>query len=294
MRIVILSRGAQLYSTQSLLRAAMRAGHEAEIFDYTQLNCILAADGRVRLTYEGEDLEQPDAVLGRFSPTYTPLGASLMALLAAGGSRVSPSPTALPLARDKWQALTALRLAGVPVPATAMLNDAQELSEVAERLGGYPLVIKLLESTHGAGVVLARDAATARSILDAFASLHRGVLVQAFAADTGGADVRAIVCGGRVVAAMRRRPAPGEFRSNLHRGGSAEATELDARERDAVLRATAALQLEIAGVDLLRTTAGPLVLEVNASPGLEGIEGATGIDVAGAMIDTLAKGASRR
>lgn len=286
MRILILSRSNLLYSTQRLFRSAQRAGHQVEILDYADINVVLAA-GKTRLYYDGEPLDDVDAVLGRIGPVFTPLGAALIHQFEAMGACCIPSCDGLLLARNKWRALGALNQAGIPIPKTAMLSDTEQLDDIAKQLGGYPLVLKLLESTHGAGVVLASDRKAARSMLDAFDSLNQGVLVQEYIRESGGADVRAIVCGGKLVAAMTRTPAEGEFRSNLHRGGTPLAIKLNQTEIDIVTRAATAVNLEVAGVDFLRSNRGPLVMEVNASPGLEGIEGATEIDVALSIVEHI-------
>lgn len=286
MRILILSRSNLLYSTQRIYRSAQRAGHEVEIIDYADINVVLDS-GRTRLYFDGEPLDNVDAVIGRIGPVFTPLGAALIHQFESMGTYCAPSCDGLLLARNKWRALGALNSARIPIPKSAMLSDVDQLDDIAEQLGGYPLVLKLLESTHGAGVVLASDRKAASSMLDAFDSLNQGVLVQEYIKESGGADVRAIVCGGKLVAAMTRTPAEGEFRSNLHRGGTPVAVKLTPTELDVVIRAAKAVKLDVAGVDFLRSKRGPLVMEVNASPGLEGIEGATEIDVALSIVDQV-------
>jgi len=283
MQVYILSRGIHLFSTQRLFQAAKAAGCYVEIIDYTAVNVVYAGP-MPQFFYDGDPLPVPDVVIGRISPVYTPLGGALLAQFEQAGAMCVPSAHAFLLARNKWRTTVSLSRAGVAQPASAMLSDAIQLPEIAEAIGGYPLIIKLLESTHGSGVVFAPTQQVAHSVLDAFASLHKGVLVQKFVTETSGADVRVIVLGGRVVAAMTRTPKAGEFRSNLHRGGEPRSTQLSKVEEDAALSAAAAVGLEVAGVDFLRAGEGPLVLEVNASPGLEGIEAATGIDVAGAVV----------
>lgn len=293
MRILILSRSNFLYSTQSLLLAAKKAGHYAEIIDYTLINSIIDKS-RPSLFFEDERLDGIDAVVGRIGPTFTPMGAAIMQQFEYAGAYVSPSADGLLLARDKWRAQAALVAAGVAMPKAAMINDLEQLDELAERLGDYPLVIKLLESTHGSGVILVRDRKGGRSTLDAFAGLNKGVLVQEYIAESKGQDIRAIVCGQKVVAAMQRTPPPGEFRSNLHRGGSANVVKLSKKEEEVAVLAAQTVGLDIAGVDILRSHRGPLVMEVNASPGLEGIEGATGMSVSAQMIKQLERGARNR
>jgi len=293
LRILILSRANFLYSTQSLLLAARKAGHFVEIIDYARINSIIDKS-RPSLFFEEDRLDDIDAVVGRISPTFTPLGAALLQQFETQGAYVSPSSSGLLLARDKWRAQCALVTAGVPMPKAAMINDLEQLDELAVRLGDYPLVIKLLESTHGSGVILVHNKKGALSTLDAFAGLHKGVLVQEYIAESKGQDIRAIVCGNKVVAAMQRTPPPGEFRSNLHRGGSAKVVTLSKKEEEVAILAAQTVGLDIAGVDILRSHRGPLVMEVNASPGLEGIEGATGMSVSAEMIKQLVKGARNR
>jgi ribosomal protein S6--L-glutamate ligase len=293
MKILILSRANFLYSTQSLFMAAKKDGHFAEIIDYSLINSIIDK-GRPTLYFQDDRLDDIDAVIGRIGPTFTPMGAALLQQFEQLGVYVSPRADALLLARDKWRAQCALVAAGVPMPKAAMINDLEQLDELAERLGGYPLIIKLLESTHGSGVILVRERKGARSTLDAFAGLHKGVLVQQYIAESNGEDIRAIVCGNKVVAAMKRTPPPGEFRSNLHRGGTAQLVELSKQETEVAILAAQTVGLDIAGVDILRSHRGPLVMEVNASPGLEGIEGATGMSVSAEMMKQLVKGARNR
>lgn len=288
MRIYLLSRGPYLYSTQSLLLAAKRLGHKVEVLDPAMINTVIS-DARVVLSYQGEQLAPADIVIGRFSPTFTTLGADLLSQFAAAGALVSPQPNGLMLARNKWRAQTALQAAGVAMPTAAMLNDSSEVEPLVKALGGHPIIIKLLESTHGSGVMISHQTQSTQSIVESFAGLQKGVLLQEYIKESGGRDLRVIVCGSRVVAAMERVPAEGEFRSNLHRGGSALRIELTPDESDLAIRATKAVGLQIAGVDILRSHRGPLVMEVNASPGLEGIEATTNIDVASAIISHLAK-----
>ena len=290
LRFAVLSRARHLYSTRRLVAAARARGHAAEVVDFAAATTAFGGAGPLFARARGRDLTGFDVAVGRIAPLYTPVGCGVLRAVAAAGVYCSPTADALALARDKVQSLVALAHAGVPVPRTAAVNDPAELAAVAGELGGYPLVIKGLRGTQGEGVALASDDREARRTLADLAARHVGALAQEYVAETGGADVRAFVCGPAVVAAMTRTPAAGEFRSNLHRGGRAEPTTLSAEERAVAVAAAAALGLEVAGVDLLRAARGPLVLEVNASPGLEGIERATGRDVAGAVVDALARG----
>lgn len=286
-RLGVLSRSPKSYATRRLLAAGRERGLEIASVDYARLDVRFGGAGEVELSGDHAEPAEFDYVLGRISPVYTPLGASILRAYRLTGARCTPGPDALLLSRDKFQSLLTVAAAGVPTPTTALLSDGEGLRTAAEDLGGYPLVVKPLSGTHGLGVELVRDAASAQDLLARLAGEHKGSMVQEFIGEAAGRDVRAVVCGERVVAAITREAAHGEFRSNLHLGGAARETHLSAREIDYAVRAARALDLGIAGVDLLRSARGPLVLEVNASPGLAGIEGATGIDVAGAMIDYL-------
>lgn len=288
MKAIILSRGSYLYSTQSLFRAFRKAHHFSEIVDFTKVSAIQTAH-QTELLYLGEPFEDVDAVLGRIGPVYTDMGASLISRFQSAGAYVAPTPQALTLARDKWMALGALQEVGVPVPHSAIVNDFEDLDHAVNILGGYPIIVKLLESTHGAGVMLANDRQSALSLIDAFTSLNKAVMIQKFIKESKGSDIRVIVCDGEVVAAMQRLPAKGEFRSNLHRGGQGKKVKLSIQEQEVAIASAKAIDLDYTGVDILRSNDGPMVLEVNASPGLEGIENVTGIDVAGAIVKMVEK-----
>lgn len=286
MKIVILSRGPQLYSTQSLLRAGMRRGHQVRIIDH--VNCHFTIQkGRMSVYHDGFLVDQPDAIIPRIGSSVTAKGAAVIAQFEA--MKVITAVRSMPLlqARDKLRCLQKLAASGVDVPKTAYLNNNEHLSTVIDQLGGLPVVIKLLESTHGVGVILAETLKTAESTIEVFQKLRERVLIQEFIEESRGADIRVLVIAGKVVAAMKRQAKAGEFRSNLHRGASAEAIRITDEEKRLVLQATKIMGLDIAGVDLLRSRRGPLVMEINASPGLEGIETITKVDVAGSIIRYL-------
>lgn len=286
MKIIILSRGPQLYSTQSLQRAGMRRGHQVRILDH--VNCHFTIQkGRMSIYHDGFLVHQPDAIIPRIGSSVTAKGAAVIAQFEAMNTITTVRSMALLQARDKLRCLQKLASFGIEVPKTAYLHDNAHLPSVIQQLGGLPLVIKLLESTHGVGVILAETLQTAESTIEVFQKLRERVLLQEFIEESNGADIRVLVVAGKVVAAMKRQAQAGEFRSNLHRGASAEAVRITEEEKEVVVRATKIMGLEIAGVDLLRSHRGPLVMEINASPGLEGIETITGVDVAGKVIRYL-------
>ena len=284
MKIGILSTGPALYSTRRLLEAAHARGHDAMVVNY--LRCYMdITSHRPRVLYAGRELRF-DAVIPRIGASYTFYGTAvvrqfeLMGVLAANGSQ------AIRRARDKLRSFQILAQRGLELPVTSFAHSVKDVDDLIE-IVGVPLVVKLLEGTQGTGVVLAETKSAARSVITAFRQLDANILVQQFIREARGSDIRAFVVDRRVVAAIKRQAAPGEFRSNLHRGGTAMETRLTPQERAMAIRAARTLGLRIAGVDLVRSKRGPLILEVNASPGLEGIETATGIDVARANIEYL-------
>ncbi|HSR42978.1 MAG TPA: 30S ribosomal protein S6--L-glutamate ligase, partial [Longimicrobiales bacterium] len=228
-----------------------------------------------------------DAIIPRIGASMTFYGTAVVRQFEMMGVFTVAESQAIARSRDKLRSLQLLSREGIGMPVTGFARSGEDTDELVDLVGGAPLIIKLLEGTQGRGVVLAETRKAAQSVIGAFQQLDANILVQEFIAESGGSDLRALVVGGRVVAAMERRAAPGEFRSNLHRGGTAEAVELTTRERNTALRAARILGLDVAGVDLLRSDRGPLVMEVNSSPGLEGIEGATGVDVAGEIVEFL-------
>ncbi len=283
MKLGILSRKGSLYSTTRLREAAEDRGHDVSVIDF--LRCSMGIEGKRRsILFRGEQIDV-DAVIPRIGASVTFYGTAVVRQFETMGVYCLASASAISTSRDKLCAHQILARAGVDLPITAFARSVKDTSSVIEMVGGAPLVIKLHEGTQGNGVVLAETKKAAESVIDAFRQLDATILVQEFVKEARGRDVRCIVVGGRVVAAMLRHAAPGDFRSNLHRGGSAEPAKLTTKERRTAVKAAKALGLNVAGVDLIRSDRGPLVLEVNSSPGLEGIEAATGIDVAAEIIE---------
>lgn len=283
MKIGILSRKGSLYSTSRLREAAEERGHDVSVIDF--LRCSMGLEGKEgSILFRGEQIEV-DAVIPRIGASVTFYGTAVVRQFETMGVYTLASAAAISTSRDKLCAHQILARAGVGLPVTGFARSVKDTHSVIDMVGGAPLVIKLHEGTQGNGVVLAETKKAAESVIDAFRQLDANILVQEFVKEAGGSDVRCIVVGGRVVAAMVRHAAPGDFRSNLHRGGTAEPARLSTKERRTAVKAAKALGLNVAGVDLLRSDRGPLVLEVNSSPGLEGIEEATGVDVAGEIIE---------
>ncbi|MEX2251292.1 MAG: 30S ribosomal protein S6--L-glutamate ligase [Acidimicrobiia bacterium] len=285
MKIAILSRRTSLYSTSRLRDAAVERGHEVSIVDY--LRCYMDITARrPKVLYRGEALS-PEAVIPRIGATYTYYGAAVVRQFEMAGIYSVNESQAISRSRDKLQSLQLLSRAGVGLPTTGFAHATQDIGGLLKVAGGPPVVVKLLEGTQGLGVVLAETTKAAESVIGAFRQLDANILVQEFIKEAGGADIRAFVVGGRVVAAMKRQAPPGEFRSNLHRGGTAESIKLSPIQRSMAIRAAKTMELNVAGVDLIQSSEGPLVIEVNSSPGLEGIEGASGVDVAGEIIEFI-------
>ena len=283
LNLLILSRGSRLYSTRRLVEAAVARGHAVRVVDHTRCYVEVRTSGPT-VFYDGEPLVDIDAIIPRIGASVTEYGSSIVRQFETQGVFSATPSLALARARDKLRSLQVLARDRVAIPHTLFARRAGDLDDLLERLGGPPVVIKLLEGTQGVGVVLAETKKAAKSVLQAFEGLKADVIVQEFIREAKGADLRVIVVGGRVVAAMRRVGAPGEFRANVHQGGSTEKVTLTRKERALAVRAAKSLGLPIAGVDMLRSERGPLVIEVNASPGLEGIESASNVDVAGAII----------
>ncbi|MDA8019585.1 MAG: 30S ribosomal protein S6--L-glutamate ligase [Thermoanaerobaculia bacterium] len=291
MRIGILSRNRSLYSTKRLVEAAEERGHEVTVIDY--LRCLMnIAAHRPTVSYRGQDLDF-DAIVPRIGATHTFYGTAVVRQFEMMGIYPTNESQAISRARDKLRSMQLLARAGIGLPVTAFAHSSHDIDGMIDLVGGAPLVIKLLEGTQGIGVVLAETKKAAESVIAAFRQLDANMLVQEFIEEASGADIRAFVVGGEVVATMKRQGPPGEFRSNLHRGGSAEKIELTSEERTTVKRAAQCVGLDVAGVDLIRSNHGPVVLEVNSSPGLEGIEKATDVDVARKIIEHVEKSARR-
>jgi ribosomal protein S6--L-glutamate ligase len=288
MKIAILSRNARLYSTRRLIEAARERGHVVRVLD--PLRCyVRIAPKDVAIRYKGKDVRDVDAVIPRIGTSSTFYGTAVLRQFEMMGV-YTPNPSdAVLRARDKLRCLQILASQGLDMPVTVFGDNPDDTNDVLAMLGDPPHVIKLNEGSQGTGVVLAEKRSASQSVVEAFRGLYANFLVQEFIAEAKGSDLRCFVVGKKVVAAMQRVASPGEFRANLHRGGSAIKADLSADEKRIAIRAAGALGLGIAGVDLLRSNRGPLLLEVNASPGLEGIEAASGVDVSAAIIRHLEK-----
>jgi ribosomal protein S6--L-glutamate ligase len=284
-KIAILSRGASLYSTARLKESALARGHDVAIVDY--LRCYMDITARrPKVLYRGEEV-RPHAVIPRIGASYTFYGAAVVRQFEMADVFTLNGSDGISRSRDKLRSMQLLSRAGVGMPTTSFAHSIQDIDGLLDVVGGTPVVIKLLEGTQGLGVVLAETKKAAESVIGAFHQLDANILVQQYIKEAGGADVRAFVVGGKVVAAMKRRGAPGEFRSNLHRGGTAEMIKPTPAERSTAVRAAKNMGLNVAGVDLLQSDEGPMVLEVNSSPGLEGIETASGTDIADLIIEYI-------
>ncbi len=292
MNIGILSRKASLYSTSRLKQAAIERGHRASVVDY--LRCYMNITSRKpRVLYAGHRLKF-DAIIPRIGASYTFYGTAVVRQFEMMDVPTANGSQAISRARDKLRSLQILSREGLGLPVTGFAHSPKDIPELVESVGGPPLVVKLLEGTQGIGVVLAETKSAAHSVIAAFRQIDADILVQQFIKEAKGADIRAFVVGRKVVAAIKRQAPPGEFRSNLHRGGTAEPVKITPQERAYAVKATRTLGLDVAGVDLMRSDQGPLIIEVNASPGLEGIETATGKDVAGTIIEFLEKQPGRK
>lgn len=283
MNIRILSRNSNLYSTKRLIEAAKKRNHEIEVID--PLKCDLIIEKRnPSIFYKGRHLEDTDAVIPRIGASVTFYGTAVVRQFEMMGVFTTTESQSLVRSRDKLRSLQVLSRARLGLPKTVFTNYSKDVGEVIDHVGGAPLIIKLLEGTQGLGVVLAETRNAAESVIEAFNGLQARVIVQEFIKEAGGADIRALVVDGHVVGAMKRQGKEGEFRSNLHRGGSASVIQLTDDEENAAIKAAKSMGLGVAGVDMLQSSRGPLILEVNSSPGLEGIEKATGKDIAKTII----------
>lgn len=288
MRIAILSRNPKLYSTRRLQEAGIALGHEVDIVD--TMHCYMdITSNRPSVRYKGKPLPKYDAVIPRIGASVTFYGTSVVRQFEMMGTYSVNESVAISRSRDKLRSLQLLSRKGIGMPRTGFANHPDKIDDLIKNVGGAPVVIKLLEGTQGIGVVLAETSKTAEAIIEAFMGLNANILVQEYIKEAGGADIRCLVVGGKVIAAMKRQAAPGEFRSNLHRGGSASIVRLSPEERKTAVDAAKTMGLGMAGVDILRSNNGPVVMEVNSSPGLEGIETATGKDVASMVIEHITK-----
>lgn len=283
MKIAILSRNRRLYSTRRLVEACTKRGHEVRVIDILKCYIDIASDSPA-IWYMGEQLENFDAVIPRIGASVTHYGLAVIRQFEMMGSYCLTESIALGRSRDKLRALQLLSRKGIGLPKTSFAYNVHDAKELIKLVGGTPLILKLCEGTQGRGIVLAETQKAAESVIEAFRELRAEFLVQEFIKEANGSDLRCFVIGDKVVAAMERTAAEGEFRSNLHRGGSAKVAKLTPTERRTALKAAHTMGLQVAGVDLLRSARGPLVMEVNSSPGLEGIEGATQKDIANAIV----------
>lgn len=298
MKIAILSRNPTLYSTKRLYKTIQERGHDALVVDHSLCDLIIEQDGP-SIIYKGEKLTDIDAIIPRIGASVTFYGTAVVRQFELMGVFSAIESQAIVRSRDKLRCLQILSKEGLGMPKTAFTNFSKGgEKQLVEHVGGAPLIIKLLEGTQGLGVVLAETKKAGQSVIEAFHGLKARIIVQEFIKEARGADIRAFIVNGKVVGAMKRQGAEGEFRSNLHRGGKAEVIKLSRLEKAAALNAAKALGLDIAGVDMLQSDRGPLILEVNSSPGLEGIEKATGVNIAGKIIeyieDSVVKKASKR
>ena len=288
MKIAMLATNPNLYSHKRLGEAAETRGHEIHVIH--TLRCYMnIASRRPEVWYNGEKLEGFDAVIPRIGASVTFYGMAVLRQFEMMGVYPLNESVGIGRSRDKLRSMQLLARDGIGLPVTTFAHDPKVAKEVIDLAGGTPVVVKLLEGTQGLGVVLADTDRSAKSVIEAFRASNTNILVQEFIKEAGGTDIRAIVVGGKVIAAMKRTGAEGEFRSNLHRGGSAQVMKLSPEERSTAVRAAKAMGLNACGVDMLRANHGPVVMEVNSSPGLEGVEKATGLDIAGKMIEHLEK-----
>ncbi len=290
MKIAMLARNPNLYSHKRLVQAAEERGHVLDILNTTRCTVHIASH-RPTITYNGDKLDGYDAVIPRIGASITNYGTAVLRQFEMAGVWSLNESVAIGRSRDKLRSMQIFAKYGLGLPLTAYANDPKQAEEIIRAVNGPPVVIKLLEGTQGIGVVLAETMSSAKSVIEAFRGANVNILVQEFIKEAGGTDIRALVVGGKVVAAMKRTGAADDFRSNLHRGGSAQIVKITPEERSTALRAAKHMGLNVCGVDMLRSNHGPVIMEVNSSPGLEGIENATGKDVAGQIIEFIEKNA---
>lgn len=294
MNIAILSRDPKLYSTRRLKQAGEERGHKVEIIDH--MKCVLFIEKKNPMVlYHGKKLDYFDAIIPRIGASVTFYGAAVVRQFEMMKVFTAVESQALIRSRDKLRSLQILSRAGLDLPKTIFMDYSRETEGIVEAVGGAPVIIKLLEGTQGLGVVLAENKKAAQSVIEAFHGLHARIIVQEFVKEAKGIDIRAFVVDGEVVGAMRRQATrEGEFRSNLHRGGVATVVKLTRAEKSTAIAAAKKMGLGVAGVDMLPSNRGPLIVEVNSSPGLEGIEGATKLDIAGKIFHYLEKNALKK
>ena len=290
MKIALMARNPNLYSHQRLIAAAEERGHEIEVIDTMRVYVHIASH-RPEMYYRGAKLEGFDAVIPRIGASVTFFGTAVLRQFEMMGVYPLNESVAISRSRDKLRSHQLLARKGIGLPVTVFAHSTSRADDIVEMLGGAPVIIKLLEGTQGIGVVLGETPGAAKSMIQAFGGLKANILVQEFIKEAGSSDIRCLVVGDKVVASMMRKGAEGDFRSNLHRGGSALTVKITPEERSTAVRAAQIMGLNVCGVDMLRSNHGPVVMEVNSSPGLEGLEKATGKDVAGAIIGFLEKNA---
>lgn len=286
----MLARNPNLYSHKRLVQAAEERGHSLDILNTTRCTVNIASH-RPTITYDGHTLQGYEAVIPRIGASITNYGTAVLRQFEMAGVWPLNESVAIGRSRDKLRSMQILSKYGLGLPLTAYANDPKQAEEIIRAVNGPPVVIKLLEGTQGIGVVLAETMSSGKSVIEAFRGANVNILVQEFIKEAGGTDIRALVVGGKVIAAMKRTGAPDDFRSNLHRGGSAQIVKITPEERSTAVRAAKHMGLNVCGVDMLRSNHGPVIMEVNSSPGLEGIENATGKDVAGQIIEFIEKNA---
>lgn len=290
MIIRILSLNRDLYSTRRLMEAAKDRGHDVDVINY--LRCYMNITAQYRTTHtHGKALEKIDAIIPRIGAKRTFYGTAVVRQFETMETYSINSSMAITRARDKLRSIQLLAMKGIDMPITGFAHSPNDIDDLIKIVGHPPLVLKLIEGTQGVGVVLAETKKAAESVIQAFMGLNQNIIVQEFIKEAKGADIRCLVIGDRVVAAMKRQAEPGEFRSNLHRGGNAEPVKISKTEREIAIKAAKIMGLQLAGVDLIRSDRGPLIMEVNSSPGLEGIEKATGKDIASLIIEHIEKNA---
>ncbi len=293
MKIAILSKGAKNYSTERLFKAAKKRGHKPIVLDYTQ--CYMEIEeSKPEVHYNGQIIKGIDAIVPRIAATYTSYGSAVVRQFEMTGTFTPAKSIAIVRSRDKLRSMQLLARDGIAIPKTAVASQPRDIDDLIEQVGGAPLIVKLVKSTHGKGVVIAETRKAAKSVIQAFYSIDAAILVQEFIAEAEGADIRIIVAGGKVIAGMKRQGLDDDFRSNIHQGGVGQPVELTKKEERLALKAANRLGLDIAGVDIIRSNRGPLVIEVNSSPSFEGIEKATGVDVAGAIIEYIEQNVGRK
>lgn len=290
MKIAILSRNPKLYSTNAMVEAGEKRGHEVQVIDY--LRCYVnITSHNPTINYRGKTLEPFDAVIPRIGATHTFYGTAIVRQFEMMSTYCLNESVAISRSRDKLRSLQLLARKGIGLPVTGFAHSVRHTDDLIEMVGGAPLIIKLLEGTQGIGVVLAETEQAASSVIQAFRGMNVNILVQEFIKEAKGADIRCFVIGDKVVASMMRQAKEGEFRSNLHRGGQSKLVRITPEERSTAVRAAKTMGLNVAGVDLLRSNHGPVIMEVNSSPGLEGISMATNKDIADFVIDFIEKNA---